>query len=130
MTFRSALQTEFDRRRSLNPRYSLRAFARALAFDHSALSQILRGRRRVTARNVRALGSRLRLGAAAVEEHCAIEHEAAVLAALARPGFRPDTRWLATIAGIPIDEVNVTLQRLLRKRVVTMRSPTSWVRQP
>ncbi len=128
--FRTVLQTELDRRQAANARYSLRAFARALAIDHSALSQILRGKRRVTARNVRALGPRLHLSASAIAEHCAIEHESAVLAALERPGFRADTRWLATIAGIPIDDVNVTLQRLLRKRIVTMSSPSRWARQP
>jgi transcriptional regulator with XRE-family HTH domain len=126
VTFRTVLQTEFDRRRARNARYSLRAFARALSVDHSTLSQLLRGKRRLTARNVRTLGRRLRLSAAAIAEHCALEHESAVLAALRRRGFRPDSRWLATIAGIPLDEVNVTLQRLLRKRIVTMHSRESW----
>jgi len=120
VTFRAVLQSELDRRRAANARYSLRAFARFLSVDHSTLSQILRGKRRVTARNVRELGRRLRLSAPAVDEHCAVEHESAILAAVQRPGFRADSRWLATMAGIPLDEVNVTLQRLLRKRKLTM----------
>jgi transcriptional regulator with XRE-family HTH domain len=128
VTFRTVLQTEFDRRRAANHRYSLRSFARALSIDHSTLSQILRGRRRLTGRNVRALGRRLHLTAPAIAEHCAAENESAVLAALERPGFRPDSRWLASIAGIPLDEVNVTVQRLLRKRMVTMTSRERWVR--
>ena len=128
MTFRIVLQTEFDRRRSANRRYSLRAFARALSVDHSTLSQILRGRRRLTGRNVRALGLRLRLTSPAIAEHCAAENESAVLAALERPGFRADSRWLASVAGIPLDEVNVTIQRLLRKRMVTMTSRERWLR--
>jgi transcriptional regulator with XRE-family HTH domain len=128
VTFRIVLQTEFDRRRATNPRYSLRSFARSLSVDHSALSQILRGRRRLTARTVRALGRRLRLSPSAIAEHCAAEHEAAVLAALHRPGFRADSRWLSSMVGIPLDDVNITLQRLLRKRIVSMRSHESWVR--
>ena len=48
------------------------------------------------------------------------EHDAAVLGAVARVGFRPDSRWLATRAGIPVDQVNATLQRLLRKRKLRM----------
>jgi hypothetical protein len=32
------------------------------------------------------------------------------------------------MAGIPLDEVNVTLQRLLRKRKLTMASRTEWMR--
>ena len=121
MTFRARLVAELDRRRMANRRYSLRAFARALAIDHSALSQILRGRRRVTARQVRALGPKLRLGDAEIAEYCAVEHEAAILAALQRPGFRADSRWVSAVAGIPLDDVNRTLQRLLRKRLMTMR---------
>jgi transcriptional regulator with XRE-family HTH domain len=128
VTFRIVLQAEFDRRRAANRRYSLRSFARSLSIDHSTLSQILRGRRRLTGRNVRALGRRLRLTAPAIAEHCATENESAVLAAIDRPGFRADSRWLATIAGIPLDQVNVTIQRLLRKRMVTMTSRQRWVR--
>ena len=111
-----------------NPRYSLRAFARSLAIAHSTLSQILRGKRRLTGRNVRALGRKLRLSAPAIAEHCAAENETAVLAALSRPAFRADSRWIATTVGIRLDEVNVTLQRLLRKRIVAMKSRQSWVR--
>ena len=128
VTFRILLQTELDRRRSANRRYSLRAFARSLSIDHSALSQILRGKRRLTARNVRALGGKLALDAPAVAEHCAAENEAAVLDAILRPGFRADSRWISTMSGIPLDEVNVALQRLLRKRVVVMQSRGRWVR--
>jgi transcriptional regulator with XRE-family HTH domain len=128
VTFRILLLTEFDRRRTTNPRYSLRSFARSLSIDHSALSQILRGKRRLTARTVRALGTRLRLGPSAIDEYCAAEHETAVLAALHRPGFRADSRWLSSMVGIPVDDVNVTLQRLLRKRIVSMTSQTRWVR--
>lgn len=61
MSFREVLQEELIRRRARNPRYSLRAFARALALDHSSLSQLLRGRRRVTTRAIRRIGAILRL---------------------------------------------------------------------
>jgi transcriptional regulator with XRE-family HTH domain len=128
VTFRAILLSEFDRRRAANTRYSLRAFARFLAIDHATLSQILRGKRRVTARSMKALGPKLRLDARAIAEHCAIEHEAVVLAAVERPGFRPDSRWVASVAGIPLDEVNVALQRLLRKRKLTMGSRAHWAR--
>ena len=128
MTFRAVLQSELERRRAANARYSLRAFARFLAIDHATLSQMLRGKRRVTARNVKRLGRKLKLAAPAIAEHCAVEHEAAVLSAIERPGFRADSRWIATIAGIPLDDVNVTLQRLLRKRKLTMWSRAQWAR--
>ena len=128
MTFRTVLQVELERRRAANPRYSLRSFARDLSVDHSTLSQILRGRRRLTGRNVRAFGRRLRLDAARIAELCALENESAILAAFERPNFRADSRWVATMVGIPLDEVNVTLQRLLRKRIMTMTAPARWER--
>jgi hypothetical protein len=128
VTFRGLLQAEFDRRRSANRRYSLRAFARSLAVDHSALSQILRGKRRITARSVRELGSKLALDAPAVAEHCAAENEAAILDAIGRSNFRADSRWLSTMSGVPLDQVNVTLQRLLRKGLLSMQSRQRWIR--
>ena len=127
VTFCTVLRMEFERRRSANPRYSLRSFARDLSIDHSTLSQILRGRRRLTGRSVRALGRRLCLAAPAIAELCALENEPAVLSALDRPNFQADSRWVASMVGIPLDEVNVTLQRLLRKRIVTMAARARWV---
>ena len=126
MTFREAVQNEFVVRRRRNPRYSLRAFARALDTDHSTLSQILRGRRRITRRIIRTLGPRLGLTASQIETHCATENDAAVLEVIKRPSFRADTRWIATMAGITIDEVNVSLQRLLYCGTIEMRSASEW----
>ena len=128
MTFRGLLQAEFDRRRSANRRYSLRAFARSLAVDHSVLSQTLRGKRRITARSVRHLGSKLTLDAPAVAEHCAAENEGAILDVIGRSNFRADSRWLSTMSGVPLDQVNVTLQRLLRKGLLSMQSRQRWIR--
>jgi transcriptional regulator with XRE-family HTH domain len=127
MMFRALLEAEFHRRRAANRRYSLRAFARALSVNHSTLSQMLRGMRRLTARTVLALGRRLHLAASEIAEFAALEHEAAVLDAIRRPGFRPDSRWLATVTAIPVDAVNTTLQRLLRKRTLAMASRVRWV---
>src|SRR5215217_8006129 len=59
--FRQVLQEELAQRCARNPRYSLRAFARYLTLDHSTLSQLLRGRRRFTARTIERVGKRLSL---------------------------------------------------------------------
>jgi len=128
VTFCIVLNAEFERRRAANRRYSLRSFARDLSVDHSTLSQILRGKRRLTGRNVRAFGRRLRLPAPEIAELCAVENECAVLSALDRPNFQADSRWVASMIGIPLDDVNVTLQRLLRKRIVTMTTRARWQR--
>jgi predicted enzyme related to lactoylglutathione lyase len=62
MTFQALLRERFAARRARNARLSLRGFARSLAIDHSTLSQILRGKRRMSAPMVRALGRRLQVG--------------------------------------------------------------------
>ena len=92
------------------------------------LSQILRGKRRVTVRSVRTLGAKLALDAPAVAEHCAAENESAILDAIGRPNFRADSRWLSSMSGVPLDQVNVTLQRPLRKGRLVMQSREKWIR--
>lgn len=124
--FSDLLRHEFERRRANNRRYSLRAFARSIGSDHSTLSQNLRGRRRLTRRTIARLGHRLGLTAGAIAESCADANNVAVLAAVARPKFRADTRWIATMAGIPIDDVNISLQRLLYKGALIMAAPSEW----
>src|SRR6185503_7871146 len=109
-----------------NPRYSLRALARSMETDHSTLSQIIRGRRRATMRVIRSLGPKIGLMAQDIDAMCVSENDAAVLDVIARPSFRPDTRWIATIAGITIDDVNVSLQRLLYHGAIEMRAQNEW----
>jgi hypothetical protein len=126
VTFREILEHELQRRCARNPRYSLRAFARALAVDHSALSQLLRGRRRMTTRAIRQIGAMLRLDSHEIEMHCAEENDAALLRVIDTDLFRADSRRLASVLGIPMDEVNVSLQRLLRLGALRMTAANRW----
>ena len=126
MDFRVLLQNEFDRRLARNPRYSLRAFARQLATDHSAITRILKDRRRLTTKRVRALGERLGLSADQINGACLHEQMDLVASLAARPGFRTDSRWIATRTGLSIDEVNVTIHFLVHTRRITMTSATTW----
>ena len=59
--FRLYLQTEFLRRSSINPLYSIRAFARLLGTDFSALAKILSGKRKIGPITIRKLGPRVGL---------------------------------------------------------------------
>ena len=117
MTFRLVLQSEFDKRRRRNGRYSLRAFARRLGTDHATLSQLLRGRRVLTRRTVRQFAERL--GIAGRD----YEIEVALMALTRRATFLADSRVLAERIGVTTDEINIALQRLLRSGVVTMGGP-------
>ena len=42
------------------------------------------------------------------------------------PDFRPDCRWIATQAGVSVDEVNLALQRLLRLGLIELASDGVW----
>jgi hypothetical protein len=126
--FLELLREELARRRAANRCYSLRAFARHLRVDHATLSQTMRGRRRLTPRAVGRLGARLGLSRAAIDAICAATNDGVVLAFVGHPSFRPDSRWIAIRLGLPLDDVNMSLQRLLRGGALLMQSRDRWTR--
>ena len=130
MQFRQQLEAEFARRRQRNASYSLRAFARDLVTDHATLSQILRGRRPLSARTVALFGRRLGLSRAAIVEGAVEQHAEAILKLVRSGKYRPDSRWIATRTGIPLDSVNAALDRLVRHRQLTMQSRKRWKALP
>jgi uncharacterized protein (TIGR02147 family) len=155
--FRLLLQAELGRRCAGNPQYSLRAFAKFLALDHATLSQLLRGKRRLTARTIVKLGTRLGLSEDRIQLYCSHARRegppAAQLANLREIGqmahdtaalisdwhhyailelthlqeFRPDSRWIARVLGLTPDEVNVALTRLMRLGLLRMLGRERWV---
>jgi transcriptional regulator with XRE-family HTH domain len=152
--FRQHLQAELARRCAANPRYSLRAFAKMLHVNHSTLSQILRGKRPLTRQTIERLGPRLKLSPEAVmrfvarlrrpshpdgaireatllahDTACAISewHHHAILELLRLPEFQTDSRWIARVLDLRVDEVNMALQRLLRLGMLEMRDRDQWV---
>lgn len=126
MDIRLLLHDEFERRRARNPRYSLRAFARQLATHHSSIIRILNDRHRLTPLRVRALGTRLGLTVAEMDAACLHEQLEQVAWLVARPGFVPDTRWIAMRSGLTMDEVNVAVHLLVYSRRITMVSASHW----
>lgn len=152
-SFRLFLQSELARRCTRNSQYSLRAFALHLDVDHSTLSQWLRGRRPMTARSIETIGQALRLPPSTIEkyvDHARRESEDtglpapgvltgetvsaivdwyhfAILELTRLPEFRPDSRWIARVLDVSVDEVNVALQRLIRLDLLDMAAPDRWV---
>ena len=55
------LDQEFSRRQRTNPRYSMRSFAKFLGINSAALSEILRGKRNLSAKHLPAIVSKLEL---------------------------------------------------------------------
>ena len=151
--FRQFLQEDLATRCARNPRYSLRAFAGYLRLDHSTLSQLLRGRRRFTARTVERIGARLSLAPAVITQFVELErtppeswaarelrqlsrdaalslaewHHPAILELTRLANFRPDARWIARVLDLSVDDVNVAVTRLARLGLLDMQSPATWV---
>lgn len=145
---------EFEARRAVNRRYSLRAFATLLGADHASLSQILRGKRSVPVERIGPWARKLKLapeegavyaavGRIADEDARLREEElrrwaAEMLALLTQPvhreilrlsrrgDFRADSRWIAAEAGVGIDEVNLALSRLVGLGLLEMEASGKW----
>jgi transcriptional regulator with XRE-family HTH domain len=126
MLFGNVLRNELRRRQSRNRRYSLRAFARDLGLHHSTLSRVMRGRQRAASQTIAAVASKLRLAADEIRDSERSEIDCAVLGAVARRGFKPDSRWIASVTGLSLDTVNGALHRLLRDRLLRMDSKDRW----
>ena len=150
-SFRLFLQSELARRCARNPQYSLRAFALHLDVDHSTLSQWLRGRRPITARSIETLGSKLGLSPPAIQQYVersgredrpsrdaflltgetvsllADWYHFAILELTRLDEFRCDSRWIARVLDISVDEVNLAIQRMIRLDLLDMESADRWV---
>src|ERR1700679_2594653 len=139
-----------------NPRFSLRSFAGKLGINHSTLSQVLRGKRRLSARALEMVGKRLGLGDETMLAYAASSrrksnaknpleeirkvhldldafqlvsawHHYAILELTHLHGFRTDSKWIASTLGIEVEDVNIALQRLLRLGLLEMAARDRWV---
>jgi transcriptional regulator with XRE-family HTH domain len=154
LQFQDRLHREFQSRRQINPRYSLRAFAAFLGADHSTLSQVLRGRRSVPLRQLRRWGKNLGIPSEEIAAYIAAQYvphpsirerqeqlrhwTSEALAIMnhpthwqlvrlsQRPEFRPDCRWVAKQIGVSIDEVHIALSRLLQLRLLQIGRTARW----
>lgn len=127
MTTADRVRAEFERRRAINPSFSLRAFARRLGISHSALSRVCRGRSHASAATLAKLESRLGAHAVSAAESERSQRLARLAALLARPGFTADARWLAVRLGLSLDDVQVAIQDALRAGQMTMVAPGTWI---
>ena len=153
-SFRLFLQQELAHRCSRNPQYSLRSFALQLDKDHSTLSQLLRGKRPMTEKTIEQIGSKLGLERDLIDSFIAREklagpHDAplgeiqqltqdtaelvsnvyhyTILELVRLAEFKPDSRWIARVLGMSIDEVNIALNRLIRLGLLEMEARDRWV---
>lgn len=81
----------------------------------------------MSAQTVDAVGMRIGSSTSETAAFAAREDVVAVALAIDRSSFRPDSRWLASVAGISVDRVNLSLQTLLSCGQLRMLSRDQWV---
>jgi len=133
LNLRKVLRAELARRQKRNPRYSMRAFARDLATSHSALSEIMAGKRKISPRLLRRLLERMKISSAdqgklltqqetgtpfeqlsitEIREQSRWYHSAILELALTR-NFRSDPSWIARRLGLRTEVARRALKRLV-----------------
>lgn len=153
--FRSVLQSALVTRCERNPRYSLRAFAQNLGVSHATLSHILAGRRPLTEKAIRKLGTALGMNpseiVAFVSKNRAHSEKAlpgprgyqdltidtfaaisewyhdAIMELSHLPSFKADPKWIARVLGITVSEVNIAVDRLQRLELLKVTPEGEWL---
>jgi len=146
---RTTLQAELIRRCKVNPKYSMRSFARSLRMDPSLLSKVLRGERSmnlVTFKKVAeslnwAPSEQARLSPvsqrARLAEYRQLTldhfevisewHHYAILELTQIRGFKPDVAWVAQALGITPVEARSAVERLERLGFLKITSSGKWI---
>lgn len=137
---RTALNRAFDHRKSLNPRYSVRAFAQYLEIDASSLSKILSGERRAPANFIDSVERKL--GVLSVRPEAVTKDKDvtflssrefqvianwehfAILDLVLLDTFRYDFAWMAAQLGLKEVDVRIAVDRLLKLGMLKEESGT------
>jgi uncharacterized protein (TIGR02147 family) len=150
--FRLFLQQELMRRCQKNPRYSLRSFAKALNTNPATLSTILAGKRTLTLNTINKMGSQLALSSSEIQAYCSnlqnaskgskatIDYQQmaldtftaisewyhdAILELTHLQFFQPESKWIARVLGVTVNEVNIAIERLCRLKLLHINGE-SW----
>lgn len=155
--FRVFLQQELVKRCNQNPRYSLRAFARMLEIEPSALSKILSGRRGVSKRKFKKFVEKLNLEPSLAEQMKPVRkrrkvstplensnyqqltldafrviaewYHYAILELTHVDGFEPNHKWTARVLGVSVHAVSVAVERLQRLEFLRISTDGKWIDQ-
>ena len=148
--YRLWLQQEYSQRSRKNPRYSIRAFAKVLAMDPSSVSQIISGKRRVSAKILQRLCDRLSVAplvraelfksiktpsdeaAQAAPAYTQLAADAfaiisdwyhcAILELTFCEEFESSPKWIAQKLGISVTDSKIALDRLLRLELLEIEN--------
>lgn len=144
--FRVFLQNELVKRCNQNGQYSLRAFAKFLRLEPSALSKILHGKRSVSKNMFLRLAERLNLSPTEIQEFQEstkgqvgfqnLELEVfevisqwyyfAILELTHTENFKSDVRWISKVLGITVHEAHIAVERLMKLKFLEVDAEGKW----
>jgi uncharacterized protein (TIGR02147 family) len=149
LEFKNYLRSELIRRCKKNPKYSIRAFAKALEMDASTLAKILNGKRPIGKKATEKITQKLGLSPAEASsylkndlnesEEAAYDrmnldlfdiisdwHHFAILELMTIDSFQPDAKWISRALGISLSEVKEALDRLVRCHMLEIKGD-QWI---
>lgn len=142
------LKKELASRCEKNPSYSLRSFAQSLQISHSTLSQVLSGKRPLTAKSQKQMASALGISSLDfIEENKPTEpnfenkfdkvdidhfdlladwHHDAILELTHLKAFKPDYRWIALVLDLNVYQVELAVERLFKLGYLKLEKNGKW----
>jgi len=144
---RLLLNSELQSRIKNNSSYSLRAFARNLKLDHSTLSKLLTGQRKISSKTILHIGEQLGLSQNEITDYLnsikpyqtdfvelAIDdyssvcdwHFDAILELTRTKGFKPNINWVANRLGLDIQVVDKSVNALVKNGYLKVED-SKWV---
>ena len=139
-SLRIELQKEFVRRRKVNASYSMRAYAKALEIDQSFLSKLMNGQRQISLAIAEKIVPKLKIKAATsplffypfypmeniqyqqmAEDEISVLSEwahFAILELIKTKDFKMDVKWISDRLGLHTQEVQDSLERLVRMKFI------------
>ncbi len=143
LTFKSYLEAELVRRCERNPHYSLRAFANFLDIDHSTLSQLIRGKRKITSAMQERLGQKLGLGPKELKNFDPTLNYSevtldlfevtsewfyfAIMELMLIKDFKPEPEWISERLGLDIEETKLAILRLVKVGFIEIDESGRWI---
>lgn len=150
--FRDYMLRELAARCKRNPKYSLRAFAKALEMDPSTLAKLLNGKRPLGRRAITGIGTKLGLRPLELDQFVSPSRTAArpegdddykriaedafeiiadwyhyaILEIMTVEDFRPDPKWIARSLGLSLAETRSALSRLMRAGILEVTADGEW----
>jgi uncharacterized protein (TIGR02147 family) len=143
------LEKEYQRRQAANQGYSLRAFARDVGVDQSALSKVLARKRILTDEIIQRIASNLRLSSAqtrkflnqssAVTQPAYVDLEYdrfvavsdwyhdSLLELIDTVDFEPCTKWISGRLGVRETQIKGAVRRLIKLDLLEISSTGEWI---